>query len=341
MLQWLKNIKRTDWLIIGLYYTFALPISYVSTLLEHKISLFSSEAGFILWLQVTDFSFDVLATLILVFVIFSRFFFQQKYILTLVWAVVLFIVQALIQPLLFPSMYSPIQSDIALRILGGIENNVESITPVCLLLIAKQFYESKSQLMELQKEKKETELRWLKAQIDPHFLFNNLNILDILISTNPAKASIYTKRLSSLYRYMIRHKDQDVVSLLEEWKFSQDYIYLLQQRFDDLFIFEDNLSTHKLEHYFIPPAAMQTLLENIVKHNVALPGQPITANIYLQDNLLCVENDLRKKEQVQHSTGTGLENLRKRIELLTDQTVIMEQTDDEFLVKVPLVQEIR
>jgi len=185
---------------------------------------------------------------------------------------------------------------------------------------------------------KESELQLLRAQIDPHFLFNNLNILDILINLDPKKASRYTKRLSSLYRYMIRHKDQDVVSLKEEWAFSEDYIFLLEQRFDELFLFENELKGKDLDSYFIPPASMQTLLENIVKHNFALPEAPIHTIIYLENDFLCVKNDRKPKENVKDSTGTGLTNLKKRIKLLTDQTVEIEQTADVFWVKVPLVR---
>jgi len=83
---------------------------------------------------------------------------------------------------------------------------------------------------------------------------------------------------------------------------------------------------------------MQTLLENIVKHNFALPEAPIHATIYLENDFLCVKNDCKPKENVKDSTGTGLTNLKKRIRLLTDQSVEIEQTDDVFLVKVPLVR---
>ena len=137
---------------------------------------------------------------------------------------------------------------------------------------------------------------------------------------------------------MIRHKDQDVVSLKEEWQFSEDYIFLLQQRFDDLYFFDSSLDGENLEEYFIPPASMQTLLENIVKHNFALPDEPIHAKIYLEGNYLCVQNDSRPKESVKDSMGTGLNNLKKRIRLLTDQNLIIEKKLTSFLVKVPLVK---
>lgn len=123
---------------------------------------------------------------------------------------------------------------------------------------------------------------------------------------------------------MICHKDQDVVSLKEEWAFSEDYIFLLEQRFDELFLFDNGLAGKDLDSYFIPPASMQTLLENIVKHNFALPEASIHVTIYLEDDFLCVKNDRKPKENVKDSTGTGLTNLKKRIRLhLTNSSFIV------------------
>lgn len=333
-----SRIKKSDWQIIGLYYAFIFPMMYIANSLVGRHHIGSWDGLRWLFIYLFDYGLDVLVLLLVVFWIFHDYFQQKKYGLTLLLIFVLLAVQRLIQPWLFPPMYKPLNEDILLRLLGGIENNFGSIVGLCLFLIGKQYYESKNQVMQLQKEKKESELQLLRAQIDPHFLFNNLNILDILINIDPKKASRYTKRLSSLYRYMIRHKDQDVVSLKEEWQFSEDYIYLLEQRFDELFLFENELNERDLDSYFIPPASMQTLLENIVKHNIALPEQPIRVSIYLHYDFLCVKNDRRPKEKVKDSTGMGLNNLKKRIKLLTDQKVIIEQKAESFLVKVPLVK---
>ena len=336
-----KRIKKTDWQIIGLYYAFVYPLVYITNSLSGRNELFSLDGLHWLVIYFFDFGLDVLIMILVVFWIFHDYFQQKRYGLALGLIILLLAIQVFLQPLLVPPMYD-FASEKGIHwivwLFGGIENNFSSIVGLCLFLIGKQYYESKNQVMQLQKEKKESELQLLRAQIDPHFLFNNLNILDILINLDPKKASRYTKRLSSLYRYMIRHKDQDVVSLEEEWRFSEDYIFLLEQRFDELFIFKNELNGQNLDAYFIPPASMQTLLENIVKHNFALPAQPIHATIYLENGVLCVKNDRRPKENVKDSTGTGLTNLKKRIKLLTDQTVVIEQTEDTFLVKVPLVK---
>lgn len=336
-----KRVKKTDWQIIGAYYAFVYPMVYISNSLYGRNELISWDGLKWLGIYLFDYSLDVLVLILVVFWIFHDFYQQKKYGLAFSLLLLVLIIQAFLQPILIPAMYGFAEAEGVnwiTWIFEGIENNFLSIVGLCLFLIGKQFYESKNQIMQLQKEMKESELQLLRAQIDPHFLFNNLNILDILINLDPKKASRYTKRLSSLYRYMIRHKDQDVVSLKEEWAFSEDYIFLLEQRFDELFLFDNDLGGNDLDSYFIPPASMQTLLENIVKHNFALPDEPIHATIYLENDFLCVKNDRRPKENVKDSTGTGLTNLKKRIKLLTDQTVEIEQKEDTFLVKVPLVR---
>lgn len=336
-----SRIKKTDWQIIGIYYAFVLPMVYLTNSLFGRNELISWDGLQWFFIYIFDYSIDVFAMILVVFWIFHEYFQQKRYGLALGLIVLVITIQVFLQPVLVPAMYGFANAEgenWVVWIFSGIENNFASIVGLCLFLIGKQYYESKNQVMQLQKEMKESELQLLRAQIDPHFLFNNLNILDILINIDPKKASQYTKRLSSLYRYMIRHKDQDVVSLEEEWSFSEDYIFLLEQRFDELFKFKNELNDKNLDTYFIPPASMQTLLENIVKHNIALPEEPIHAKVYLEADHLCVENDRRPKENVKDSTGTGLTSLKKRIKLLTDQTLIIEQTATTFLVKVPLVK---
>ena len=265
----LNRIKKTDWQIIGIYYGFVYPMVYISNSLYGRNELISWDGLRWLGIYFFDYSLDIIVLILVVFWIFPNFFQQKKYGSALGLILLIITLQVFLQPILVPAMYDFAEAEGEhwfVWIFGGIENNFASIVGLCLFLIGKQFYESKNQVMQLQKEMKESELQLLRAQIDPHFLFNNLNILDILINLDPKKASRYTKRLSSLYRYMIRHKDQDVVSLKEEWQFSEDYIFLLEQRFDELFLFENALVGKDLESYFIPPASMQTLLENIVKH---------------------------------------------------------------------------
>ena len=333
-----KRVTKTDWQLIGIYYSFLVPFTYVNSSLVGNHEMISWRGLAALGIFTYDYCIDIFVVILVVYWFFHDYFEQKKYFKALYLTAALLLLQRILQPWLIPWLYKDLDENFLLQLVEGIEANFDAIIGPCIFLILKKHYDSKNQVMQLEKEKKESELQLLRAQIDPHFLFNNLNILDILIGIDPKKASRYTKRLSSLYRYMIRHKDQDVVSLKEEWQFSEDYIFLLQQRFDDLYFFDSTLDEESLDQYFIPPASMQTLLENIVKHNFALPDRPIRATIYLEADHLCVQNDNRPKESVKDSTGTGLNNLKKRIELLTDQDLIVEKTATSFLVKVPLVK---
>ena len=206
--------------------------------------------------------------------------------------------------------------------------------------MAKQYYSTQTRFVELERNQKDHELKLLKAQVDPHFLFNNLNILDILIQTDPVKASEFTKRLSSLYRYMIRHKNEELVSLEAEWKFSADYIYLLEQRFEGLFLFDIDLENMELPQFYIPPASIQTLLENVVKHNTALPNAPIEVSIYMEKDLFCIANAVKLKNNPKDSMGTGLDGLKKRVQLLTDRALVVESDPNRFIVKIPLLRKV-
>lgn len=337
-MDWLKKINRTDFLLIGIYYFLGIVFELPQDMAEQNFSLFSSEFFNNLLTRIFDYGIDIVIEIIIVFYIFNKFFFQQKYLLTILLAVVLLIIHSYIQAILLPHYYTYGIPKGLEHLFGAITNNVQSVTGVCLILIAKQFYESKNQMIELQKAQKENELKILQAQVDPHFLFNNLNILDILIHSDPKKASKFTQKLSSLYRYMIRHKDQDVVLLEEEIDFLNNYIFLLQQRFDDLFSFQIEIKSDQLLKYYIPPTSLQTLVENVIKHNKAMPNAPINTRLTINHNHLIVENNIVSKHKVEDSTGTGLDNLNKRIQLLTDNSLKIEKNSETFRVSIPLVQ---
>lgn len=215
----------------------------------------------------------------------------------------------------------------------------ESFTIPGLFLLGKKLYEAQLNFIQLEKEKKESELLRLSSQIDPHFLFNNLNTIDSLIDTNPVAAKTYLNKLAQLYRYLISTKDQEVVELEEEIEFAQNYIYLIQSRFGNAFQFEVNTIGMNKELIFIPPGALQTLLENIVKHNQPRPNQPVKSSISLKENTIEVRNNLSIKTENVDSTGTGLANLKARYKLLVDKEINIT-TNDYFTVALPLIKQV-
>ncbi|MFV0531478.1 MAG: sensor histidine kinase [Flavobacteriales bacterium] len=201
---------------------------------------------------------------------------------------------------------------------------------------AKGFYEAlvKSNEREIMliEEKKETELKALKAQMDPHFLFNNLNVLYALIDENPPKAQEFVAKLSKVYRYVLEAKDKKTISLKEEVDFAKQYFGLLEKRFEMAIRLEIKLEDLKKK---IVPLTLQTALENAVKHNDFTEEKPLIIKIFEKKNSLFIENNCQKKE-VHYCGKTGLKNLSKCYELLGNLLEV-EQTNEIFRLKVPLL----
>jgi hypothetical protein len=182
------------------------------------------------------------------------------------------------------------------------------------------------------------ELEVLRNQISPHFLFNSLHALLTLIHEDVDQASQFTKDLSRLYRYILIHKDKDVVDLGSELDFTQAYINLLKVRFPRS---QNILITVAPEHrrMLIPPLAIQILLENALKHNVAGPARPLEVTVSVEDGpSLVVSNSLNPGQGPVEGTGTGLANIRQRYAYLSDRPVRIAATQDQFVVALPLLQ---
>ena len=176
----------------------------------------------------------------------------------------------------------------------------------------------------------------LKNQIDPHFLFNSLNVLTSLIEENPEQAQKFTTSLSKIYRYVLEQKDKELVSLEEELAFAVVYMKLLRMRFEDSIFYEvpENLSTPEAK---VVPLSLQLLLENTVKHNVVSDGRPLRIRIYEEDRYLVVENNFQKKEVLNKRRGVGLQNIVDRYGLVTRRKVFIEQDPEKFAVKLPIL----
>ncbi len=222
--------------------------------------------------------------------------------------------------------------------LWGISSSAQNAGILIGMLLGKKFYDAQLDIQEREKEKKESELRLLKSQIDPHFLFNNLNTLDSLIDNKPQVAKQYLQRLSQLYRYLIRTKDDEVVMLDEELEFAQNYIYLLEQRFGKAYQFEIE-NTGENKNKMIPPGALQTLLENVVKHNASSMSNPIITSVMINEKQIVVSNNIRLKKDRATSNQTGLKNLIARYQLLTDHQIKIIK-DENFTVILPLIKEV-
>lgn len=176
----------------------------------------------------------------------------------------------------------------------------------------------------------------LKNQLDPHFLFNSLNVLASLIDENPEQAQRFTTSLSKVYRYVLEQKDKVLVSLQEELNFANTYMKLLKMRFENSIIFEipGELSNEEAK---VVPLSLQLLLENTIKHNIVNEGKPLKIKIYEAEGYLVVENNFQKKEVLSNRKGVGLQNIVNRYHEVTDRKVLIEQTEDIFRVKLPVL----
>ncbi len=176
----------------------------------------------------------------------------------------------------------------------------------------------------------------LKNQLDPHFLFNSLNVLTSLIEEDPYKAQKFTTSLSKVYRYVLEQKNKDLISVNEELSFAKTYVSLLKMRFEDSIVFEMP-ETLKYGEAKVVPLSLQLLLENAVKHNKATPENPLHITITEEGNMLIVNNNLQEKQVLKKGSGVGLENIKQRYYILTEAAVEIIKTTTDFKVKIPML----
>ncbi len=176
----------------------------------------------------------------------------------------------------------------------------------------------------------------LKNQLDPHFLFNSLNVLTSLIEEDPYQAQKFTTSLSKVYRYVLEQKNKDLVTVDEELQFARTYVRLLKMRFEDSIIFDIPEKSSDPEAKIVP-LSLQLLLENAVKHNVVTSERPLHIKVQENGGMLTVSNNLQEKQVVRKSSGVGLQNIRQRYGILTNKQVEIEKSASEFSVKLPML----
>ncbi|MBX2891117.1 MAG: response regulator [Saprospiraceae bacterium] len=179
----------------------------------------------------------------------------------------------------------------------------------------------------------------LKSQINPHFLFNSMNILAALIPQDPAKAVEFTHRFSKVYRKLLELREQPLVALSQELDFADSYLYLQKMRFADSLNVEIEVPATAWRHC-LPPFTLQILLENAVKHNMASAEHPLHIRVGLTPNgKLEVSNNLQLRGSPAESTHLGLLILKTRYQLITPEPVEFERTEQAYIVRVPLIEE--
>lgn len=218
--------------------------------------------------------------------------------------------------------------------------------PMTIAFIFMSLFTTRSWLLEWKKsaneaEKLRTEMlasqyQSLKDQLNPHFLFNSLNVLSNLVYEDADKSAAFILKLSKIYRYVLEVQQEELVSLDREIEFARNYLELQKIRFEENLVY--SIKVTDADSVFIPPLSLQLLLENAIKHNEASQENPLFIQIIKQENELWISNTFQPKAKINEpSTGIGLANIQKRYQLLSDQEIQIIQTSDEFLVKLPMI----
>ncbi len=175
----------------------------------------------------------------------------------------------------------------------------------------------------------------LKGQLNPHFLFNSLNVLDYLIHTDSDRASAYVKRLANVYRYQLNTENRTTVTVQEELDFVGQYTGLIKERFGDAVKIEITIDD-KYMRWKMVPGSIQVMIENAVKHNVASVSTPLVVKIFPEGDSIVVTNRKRLKLNNDHPKGIGLKNIREQYKILFNSDIMVDDGNEYFTVKMPL-----
>lgn len=190
---------------------------------------------------------------------------------------------------------------------------------------------------QFKKDSIEARFEALRNQINPHFLFNCLNALSNLVYKDADTSARFIAQLSTVYRYLLFSQERKIVSLQEELEFIDSYLYLLKIRFgENISIIKD--ITADTDKFHIAPATLQLLIENAIKHNVVSSKSPLRIKIASSNGLISVSNNLQEKQVKDPSSYVGLKNIVSRYEFLSTKAVEITKTENEFIVKIPLVE---
>lgn len=203
------------------------------------------------------------------------------------------------------------------------------------VFLIKERESDRLQFEKLERAKAQAELEALKTQIDPHFMFNSLNTLSWLIEHDPQKALRFNESLADVYRYILMHKDKELVPLDDELDFLNSYFELIKLRFGDGIQMDFRITDAK--NLYIPPISLQILLENVVKHNEFDTRHPLYVDLRVNDQEILFSNKIREKRTKRISSKNGLKNLAERYRLVTEKEIKIENQNSTFMIKLPLV----
>ena len=185
----------------------------------------------------------------------------------------------------------------------------------------------------------ESQFEALRNQINPHFLFNSLNVLSEVVYQDADLASDFIRQLANVYRYLLYNQENKTVSLKTEMEFIEAYVFLLKIRFDEQVVVNNDTATVDREAFQLPPASVQLLVENAIKHNVTSRKRPLQIDIFIENEYLVVRNAVQRKAN-QTVGGVGLNNIRMRYQHLVNKEVKIVEEEGMFVVKLPMIKRV-
>lgn len=207
------------------------------------------------------------------------------------------------------------------------------------ILFLKKEQELDSKIVaQLDYERQNAELHALQNELDPHFVFNSLNTLAPLIATDTEKAQVFTTKLAQVYKYLLLNKERELITLGEELRFIEDFFFLLQIRHEQKLKLRINLNGEALHKIMILPFALQVLVENAIKHNQFSEQKPLLISISANNQFIQVCNTVSAKAYGVESTHIGLKNLSARYKLTCNRDIILNETKECFIVKLPFIK---
>ncbi|WP_027381747.1 sensor histidine kinase [Chryseobacterium daeguense] len=217
------------------------------------------------------------------------------------------------------------------------------INLVCymFLTLLQNNYTSQKVRLELEKVKSDNlgaQYELLKQQINPHFLFNSLNTLKSMAETNDSETVDFIMKLSDFYRFTLESRKLDLITVQEEMKIIDSYIFLQKARFGEGITLTNELTDQVLKT-LIPPFTLQLLVENCIKHNIVSQSKPLHIKIYNSENKIIIENPVQKKMVTEESLGVGLDNVKMRYKHLLEQEIEINSDEKIFQIKLPLIHE--
>ena len=203
------------------------------------------------------------------------------------------------------------------------------------LFLIRERHGDRRRLEQLERARLQAELEAMKSQLAPHFLFNCQNTLSALIERDPPAAAEFNSHLADVSRYLLAHQDRNLVPLTEELAFLRSYVRLMELRFGpSLRVTLPAVPANEV--HLLPPAALQVLIENAIKHNRFSSDEPLAIDVVLETAAIAVVHPHRPKPNPRPGPGTGLANLRERAALLLPGPLEIDAGPENFRVRLPL-----